>query len=169
MISVIPFGDQVPGEHDMSRNQYALVGAIVLFLIVLLINLFTIPGPSRVYQVLAYSAFLDHVEKGEVRQVLMRGNQLTGFLKDGTSFTTYVPHAEKTIDLLLAKKVEIDAGPPDDAPTFLSLFIAWLPLILLLGSLWVFVSRPLVRIERHLQHLEQTIPRQDRTNREQDR
>ena len=158
------FGDQLPGERHMLRYKYVLVGAAVLVFTILSTNLLMSPEPGRVYQVLTYSAFLDRIEENEVRQVLIRGDELTGFLKDGTSFSTHITRVEKTVDLLLAQEVVVDVEPPGEELTFLSVLIAWLPIILLFGSLWFFVSRPLMRIERRLQHLEQAVARQQTAN-----
>jgi len=116
--------------------------------------------------VLAYSDFLAHVENNEVREVVMRGSQVSGAFTDGTAFSTYIPRGEKTLDLLLTKKIEIEVRPPDDAPSLISVLVGWLPLFLLFGALWYFINRPLVRIERRLQQLEQAIPRQQNSDRE---
>ena len=149
----------------MSRYKYILVGAILLLFIGVSISLFTVPDPSQVYQVLSYSDFLDRVEKNEVHEVVIRGSELTGFLRNGTSFSSYIPRGDRTLDLLLTKKIHVDVRP-DDAPGLLLTLFAWLPLFLLLGSIWFFVGRPLVRIERRLQHLERAIPKQQNADRE---
>lgn len=79
----------------MSRFKYISIGVGALLLIFVSMNLFTAPGPSQVYEVLAYSDFLDRVENNEVHEVVIRGSDLTGFFKNGTSFSTYIPRGEK--------------------------------------------------------------------------
>ncbi|NQV47530.1 MAG: ATP-dependent zinc metalloprotease FtsH [Rhodospirillaceae bacterium] len=90
---------------------------------------------------LAFSDFLASVENGEVGDVTMSGQTITGHYRDGRSFGTYAPENTNLVPKLEAKAVRISALPTDDtAPTFWGILISWFPMLLLIG-VWVFFMR----------------------------
>ena len=76
----------------MNFKNLAMWGIIVL-LSVGLFNMFQ--NPNQIEQAkskVAFSEFLSEVEKGRVIKVEIQGNNITGLLSDGSSFTTYSPN-----------------------------------------------------------------------------
>ena len=106
---------------------------------ILLFNLLSTPKKSE--EQMVFSTFMQQVQAGDVTQVLIKGNDITGKLKDGKSFKTYAPpHYDSLVSTLEQKNVTIDAKPPDQNPWYINFFFSFGP-ILLLVVLWVFFMR----------------------------
>ena len=61
--------------------------------------------------------------------------------KDGKDFRTYKPNSDADLtQMLLDKKVTIQAKPDEEKFSWFSIFISWFPLILLVG-VWIFFMR----------------------------
>jgi cell division protease FtsH len=87
-----------------------------------------------------YSDFLKNVESGRVEAVTIRGNLVTGRLKDGADFRTYIVDSPDLIKLLRDRGVRISVKPPDQNPWYMSLLISWFPMVLFIG-VWIFFMR----------------------------
>jgi cell division protease FtsH len=87
-----------------------------------------------------YSDFLKNVEAGRVDSVTIRGNLVTGKLKDGGEFRTYVVDSPDFVKTLRDKGVRISVKPVDQNPWYMSLLISWFPMVLLIG-VWIFFMR----------------------------
>ncbi|HCR85578.1 MAG TPA: cell division protein FtsH [Alphaproteobacteria bacterium] len=90
---------------------------------------------------LAFSDFLASVEKGNVREVRIQDNNISGTYTDGTPFSTFTPNYPNLIDKLNAHNVRIDAEPRDQSGGFLMNLIASAFPILLLVGLWFLMMR----------------------------
>jgi len=123
----------------MSRNLALWV--IVALLVFALFNLFQGAAPQQTRQQLAYSEFMQQVESGEVREVTIKGRQITGLYRDGRPLATFAPEDPELIATLQDKGVRINAQPAEDgAPTLWSVLISWFPMLLLIG-VWIFFMR----------------------------
>ena len=123
----------------MSRNLALWV--IVALLVFALFNLFQGAAPQQSRQQLAYSEFIAQVEGGEVRDVTIKGQQITGQYRDGRPLATFAPSDTDLIGLLQQHGVRINAVPADDgAPTLWSVLVSWFPMLLLIG-VWIFFMR----------------------------
>ncbi|SBV96969.1 protease, ATP-dependent zinc-metallo [uncultured Alphaproteobacteria bacterium] len=90
---------------------------------------------------LAYSDFMNMVDKGGVRSVTIQGRRVTGQLSGGESFSTYVPGDPDMVSTLRAAGVKIVAEPvPENSPSFWSIVISWFPMLLLVG-VWIYLMR----------------------------
>ncbi|HEX2500648.1 MAG TPA: ATP-dependent zinc metalloprotease FtsH, partial [Methylomirabilota bacterium] len=87
-----------------------------------------------------YSDFLKNVEVGRVESVTIRGNLVTGKLKDGGEFRTYVVDSPDFVKSLRDKGVRISVKPLDQNPWYMSALISWFPMILFIG-VWIFFMR----------------------------
>ncbi len=125
---------------NFSKNMALWV--VIGLLLFALFNLFQGGSAPRGPQnQLAFSDFLASVENGEVGDVTMSGQTITGHYRDGRSFGTYAPENTNLVPKLEAKAVRISALPTDDtAPTFWGILISWFPMLLLIG-VWVFFMR----------------------------
>ena len=111
----------------------------VISLAMVIVNLFSQPQHSSQPSV-TYSEFLRQAAKGEVSEVVIQGNTLTGKTTDGKSFQIYVPNDPGLVDKLIAEKVEVRAEPVEDSPWYMTLLVSWFPMLLLIG-VWIFFMR----------------------------
>ncbi len=93
-------------------------------------------------QTLIYSDFLTQVEQGQVREVTIEGQNITGKLISGTPFTTYSPETSNSALIGDLERADVAiVGKPPEAPSLLGhMFISWFPFIVLIG-LWIFFMR----------------------------
>ncbi len=93
-------------------------------------------------QTLIYSDFLTQVEQGQVREVTIEGQNITGKLISGTPFTTYSPETNNSALIGDLERADVAiVGKPPEAPSLLGhMFISWFPFIVLIG-LWIFFMR----------------------------
>ncbi len=89
---------------------------------------------------LPFSKFIEQVDKGEVAQVTIIGNDVTGSNKQGNKFRTYVPPQYEGLgNKLIERNVDVDAKEPTASP-WASIIYAWAPLIIMIGF-WIFIMR----------------------------
>ena len=93
-------------------------------------------------QSLIYSDFLTQVEQGQVREVTIEGQNITGKMISGAPFTTYSPETRNSalIGDLQEANVSILGKPPEPPSLLGHMFISWFPFIVLIG-LWIFFMR----------------------------
>jgi cell division protease FtsH len=126
----------------MNLKNLAMWGIIVL-LSVGLFNMFQNPNnqPSSSITKIPFSEFLSDVELGKVINVEIKGNNITGILSDGSTFSTYSPNYPNLVEKLTTKGVSIVASPIEDKmPSLLGILLSWFPMLLLIG-VWVFFMR----------------------------
>jgi cell division protease FtsH len=105
---------------------------------VMLFNMFN--QPQSAGRKMAYSDFLERVEKGEISDVLIQGHTISGKTSEGSPFQTYAPQDAGLVDRLLSKKVTVKAEAAEDSPWYMTLLVSWFPMLLLIG-VWVFFMR----------------------------
>ncbi len=93
-------------------------------------------------QSLIYSDFLTQVKQGQIREVLIEGQNITGKLNSGAQFTTYSPETDNSalIGDLDRANVSIMGKPPEQPSLLAHIFVSWFPFIVLIG-LWIFFMR----------------------------
>jgi len=112
-----------------------LVMGLVL---ILLFNLFNTPR-SQVKKVI-FSDFMEEVQRGNVAEVTIKGNDIDGTYQDNTRFKTFSPNDPDLIKTLRGKNIRIEAKPVDENSWFTNLFISWFPLILII-AIWIYLMR----------------------------
>ena len=119
-----------------------MLWVIIGLLVFALFNLFQGSSNQRGPQTsLAFSDFLASVEGGEVRDVTIKGNNISGHYRDGRNFGTYAPNDPALIDKLGKQGVRITAQPSEEgSPTLWGILISWFPMLLLIG-VWIFFMR----------------------------
>jgi len=115
---------------------------VIIFLLVLaLVTLFQSPGQRSGGNEIAYSQLLNDAEAGQIANVTISGNEVTGTYQNGRPFATYVPNDPMLVSKLQQKGVQINARPPqDNTPWFIALLVNWLPILVFIGA-WIFLSR----------------------------
>jgi len=114
---------------------------IIGLLVIAVFNLFQGPSSRGPVNNLAFSDFLAEVDSGQISDVTIQGNNLSGHYSDGRAFSTYTPNDPNLVTRLSERGVRISAAPADDnVPTLLGIFISWFPMLLLIG-VWIFFMR----------------------------
>jgi cell division protease FtsH len=89
---------------------------------------------------IAFSKFIESLDKNEVVQVTLTGNEVSGTTKAGTKFRTYAPPQYEGLgNKLVERNVEVDAKEPTGSP-WAAIIYAWAPLIIMIGF-WIFIMR----------------------------
>jgi cell division protease FtsH len=112
---------------------------VIGLVVVLLFHVFSGLGEKGAIEP-NYSDFLKNVESGRVDSVTIRGNLVTGRLKDGGEFRTYIVDSPDLVKLLRDRGVRITVKPPDQNPIWYSILIQMLPMVLFIG-VWIFFMR----------------------------
>ena len=86
--------------NQFTRNL--MLWGVISLAMVIVFNLFSQPQHSAQPSV-TYSEFLRQAAKGEVSEVVIQGNTLTGKTTDGKSFQIYVPNDPGLVDKLIAE------------------------------------------------------------------
>ena len=111
---------------------------IISLIFVLLYNLFN--QPKNAQDSIIFSDFIAAVEKGQVVEVSIQGENISGKFVNGKSFKTYAPKEAGVVPLLKEKGVRIAAKPVEDSPWYMTVLISWFPTILLI-AIWIFFMR----------------------------
>ncbi len=99
-----------------------------------------ISTPRKTYKELTFSDFISRVDSGQVDEISIKENEVTGTLKDGTKFKTYVEKYPDFISELRNKNVNIVVKPPAQNPWYVTFFFSWGPIIFL-ALIWIFFMR----------------------------
>lgn len=113
---------------------WLMIGLIMI----LLFNL--VSTPKKMEDEIIFSDFMTKVEAGEVDDVVIKENLITGRLKDGKKFKTYSAGYPELVKELRVKGVKIAAKPPDQNPWYVNFFFSWGPIIFL-ALVWIFFMR----------------------------
>lgn len=126
----------------MNNNGRNIVLWVILCLCLLVIfNLFSTNRNYSSTATLPYSEFLDEVDRGSIKDVLIKGNAISGKTEDGRSFSSYAPLDLHMVDKLTNKGVKISAAPPEaEGSSFFNILISWFPILLIVG-VWIFFLR----------------------------
>ncbi|MDP2625314.1 MAG: ATP-dependent zinc metalloprotease FtsH [Candidatus Rokubacteria bacterium] len=111
---------------------------VIGLIVILLFNLFQAKESTR--DEVVFSDFLKKVEAGEVREVILRGNAVTGKLASGEAFRTTTADYPDLIKTLKDRGVRISVKAMDGAPGYFAIFLQWVPMLLFIG-VWIFFMR----------------------------
>ena len=111
---------------------------VIALVMVLLFNLFNQPKAAR--QKILFSEFRLAVERGDVREVTIQGNNIYGKFNNGKEFKTYSLEDPGLVKDLMAKQVTIDVKPDEQSSWWMQIIISWFPMLLLIG-VWIFFMR----------------------------
>lgn len=109
--------------------------ALYVLLIIIAVSIFnTFVHPQEKNTEITYSDFISQVEKKNVSSVVMTNNAVTGKMKDGTEFATYIPDNDtQLLNKLNDGNVTITAKPPEQPSWWISLLSNLLPIVILIG------------------------------------
>ena len=96
--------------------------------------------PQRPSDAISYSEFWSSVESGAINKVSIQGEEITGVGEDGRPFKTVAPNDTELLPMLRKSDVNISVNKPEATPWYLTLFVSWFPMLLLIG-VWIFFMR----------------------------
>jgi cell division protease FtsH len=111
---------------------------VISLVMILLFNMMT--QKDREQKPITYTAFLEAVDEGKVREVTVQGSNVEGKYNDDVLFKTYAPDDPNLISELRERGVIIQARPDEDRSFWFTLLVSWGPILLLIG-VWIFFMR----------------------------
>jgi cell division protease FtsH len=124
-----------------NNKRNILVWVLIFILSIGFYDLFLSSSFDKKQNEFPFSEFLDKVDNDNVRDITMRGGNITGHLKDGSSFKTYGPQYPELIDKLKNKNVRFEIEPIEGKMgNFWAIIISWMPLIIIIG-VWFYFMR----------------------------
>ena len=110
---------------------------VIILTMILIFQLFQANQPVK--EEIVFSDFLKKVESGEVREVTIRGNTVTGRLSDNSTFKTYTVDYPDLVKMLRDRGVRIIVKLADGNPWY-AILLQWIPMLLFIG-VWIFFMR----------------------------
>jgi len=111
---------------------------IISLVFVLVYHLFSQPKGQD--ETIVFSDFISYADKGQINEVTMQGDHISGKMTSGKKFKSYAPNDPSLIPLLKSKGVRITAKPEEESPWFVTVLVSWFPMLLLIG-VWIFFMR----------------------------
>ena len=119
-----------------------LVWTILAFSLLGLYNLVQGPINGPTQNEISFSQLLAEVDNGNVADVEISGDSITGHYSNGQGFKTFAPSDPSLVQRLYDKGVVINAKPnKEGGPTLLGVLISWFPMLLLIAVWIFFISR----------------------------
>lgn len=122
----------------MNKYRNLFVWFLMAVMTILLFNLFS--APKKAEEEMIFSEFIAKLDSGEIEEVVIKESYVTGRLKEGKKFRTYLAEYPDLVKDLKAKRVKITATPPEQNPWYVNFFFSWGPIIFLV-LVWVFFMR----------------------------
>ena len=117
---------------------------IALWIVVSLVFVFLFQmfnqQPHLKKEEIVYSDFIAYLDKGQVTDVTIQGENIEGRLSDGKAFKLYAPQDPNLVSLLQKRGVRIAAKPAEGSSWYMTILISWLPILLLVG-VWIFFMK----------------------------
>ena len=124
---------------NFSKN--IILWVVIGILLIALFNLFQGSSSNNQSKEISFSDFLIAADNGNISEVKIVGNNVSGFFDDGRSFSTYSPNYPDLVDKLNQAGVKIIAEPSERSMhPILSVLLSWFPMLLLIG-VWIFFMR----------------------------
>jgi cell division protease FtsH len=123
-------------------NQFYKNLALWLVIGIVLIALFNMFNqPLTQQSEVIFSDFMDQVEQGQVNEVIISGDSISGKYVDGKAFQSIAPPKDPDlIKSLRQKNIRIVVVAPEQTSWYMNILISWFPMLLLLG-IWIFFMR----------------------------
>lgn len=118
------------------------IGIWLVIGVVMLILFNLLSTPSTVERSTSFSEFLNHVEVGNISEVVLQGDKIIGFgvNRDQLPIQTLAPEYPQLFDFLEQHQVGVRVEPPSQGGIFLAILNSWLPMLLIIG-IWILFMR----------------------------
>jgi len=128
-------------------NRNAALWIVIVLLLALLYSVFQGGATRTAGNTVSYSDFVRAVEQRQVQDVRIQGNTITGTFREPRNgvqkFSTYVPSTppdEQLMPMLIKNVDRVEAGPAEEGVNLGSMFVSWLPVLVLVG-VYIFFLR----------------------------
>ncbi len=128
-------------------NRNAALWIVIVLLLALLYSVFQGGTTRTAGNTISYSDFVRSVEQRQIQDVRIQGNTVTGTFREPKNgvqkFSTYVPSSppdEQLMPMLIKNVDRVDAGPAEEGVNLGSIFVSWLPVLVLVG-VYIFFLR----------------------------
>ncbi|HZQ01323.1 MAG TPA: ATP-dependent zinc metalloprotease FtsH [Reyranella sp.] len=128
-------------------NRNAALWIVIVLLLALLYSVFQGGATRTAGNTISYSDFVHAVEQRQIQDVRIQGNTVTGTFREPRNgvqkFATYVPNSppdEQLMPMLIKNVDRVDAGPAEEGVNLGSIFVSWLPVLVLVG-VYIFFLR----------------------------
>jgi len=129
----------MPVPKKQSKSYKSLLFWIGLGVIIIILWSL-LQSPAAIKKEVNFSEFLIEVERDQIEEVTISGNQIKGKYSDGTTFKTIAPaQFDDLVKILREHKVSIIVKDTTRSPWFSYLF-TWFPIVLLI-FFWIFFMR----------------------------
>jgi cell division protease FtsH len=113
---------------------------VVIGLLVALFFAFQTPVVRTPSSKIPYSDFLNEIEAGQVVDVTIQGDHISGHTRDGRDFSTFKPEDPNLVQRLTDRGVRVAAAPADEGNPLFGVLLSWFPMLLLI-AVWIFFMR----------------------------
>ena len=120
----------------MGGLKNIIIWLVIGLLMMALYNVFQTSSETRGVTEISYTTLISEVSGGNVRDVVITGDEIRGSFNDGSRFHSYTPDDPQFIDRLNDQGVIINVQPIKQSALF-SIFVSWFPMLLLI-AVWVF-------------------------------
>ena len=119
-------------------SQYVRNTLLLLFAVTAVVIAYNVYTFEKTPPKLMYSAFIDMLSKGEIKQVEIKGDEISGLDSLGQPFYTVVPDVALLVPRLESKDVDISTVKTSTGSQF---WTSTFPVILLMGGWMFFMMR----------------------------
>ena len=123
----------------MGGFRNIVIWLVIGLLMMALYNVFQTSNETRGVSEVSYTTLISEVSGGNVRDVEISGDEITGTFNDGSRFHSYSPEDPQFIERLNEQGVIINVKPVRQSALF-SIFVSWFPMLLLI-AVWIFFSQ----------------------------
>ncbi|MEM7616812.1 MAG: ATP-dependent zinc metalloprotease FtsH [Pseudomonadota bacterium] len=103
----------------------------IFLILMLVVN--TLNNEENRYESKSFSDFLNEVENGAVAKVVVKEKFIEVTKSDGQKYISYALNYPNLVDKMRENGVEIISKPKEEIGLFWSVFLSWLPILLLIG------------------------------------
>ena len=128
-------------------NRNAALWIVIVLLLALLYSVFQGGATRTPGNTISYSEFVRAVEQRQVQDVRIQGNTINGTFREPRNgvqkFSTYAPSTppdDQLMPMLIKNVDRVDAGPAEEGMNLGSIFVSWLPVLVLVG-VYIFFLR----------------------------
>ncbi|MEW5919900.1 MAG: ATP-dependent zinc metalloprotease FtsH [Bacillota bacterium] len=113
---------------------------LVFMIAVALIQTFS-RTPETVRDIKYYPDFIQLIEKGQIAEVKLVGDNIEASLKDGGKVRTFKPADDDLTARLITNDIPFDPHPPPEPPWWSTLLTYLIPFILIIGLFFFFMQQ----------------------------
>ena len=114
---------------------------VIGFLLASFYNSFIGINKKTQIQDIAFSEFLQELDKGNIVEVNIKGDSINGDSINGKKFKTVAPYDPNLVEKLSKQNVRINVEPiNNNKSSFFNIILSWFPMLLLIG-VWIFFMR----------------------------